>query len=296
MYKPLQSSATVMAAPAGLSLQVAITEPSWIHRGDSSWMRKNKQSAFTPLVEDHGKLMHVFVIRDDMSAFAHLHPVTADSSRFPVALPPLPAGKYRVFSDIVHESGFTQTLVSSIVLPPNVSASPSPSGDKDDSWFVGRATSGTTRVTLADGATMEWDRGSNPIIAGSPAPLRFVIRNADGTAASLEPYMGMAGHAVVERSDGSVFVHLHPMGTISMASQMAFTMRQAGDTVIGVLGKRISAAESSAMANTAVRSNVVSFPYAFPKAGTYTVWVQVRHGGGIETAAFDADVVARQVH
>jgi hypothetical protein len=142
---------------------------------------------------------------------------------------------------------------------------------------------------------MEWDRGTGPIVAGLPAPLRFVVRNADGTRASLEPYMGMAGHAVVERNDGSVFVHLHPMGTISMASQMAFTMRQAGDTVKGALGKRVSAAEASAMASATITSNVVSFPYAFPKAGRYRVWVQVRQGGRIDTAAFDADVLAQQV-
>jgi hypothetical protein len=296
MYQPLKSSASVMTTATGPALRIAITEPSWIHRGDSLWMRRNTRSAFTPLVEDHGKLMHVFVIRDDMSAFAHLHPVTSDSSSFPVALPPLPVGKYRVFADIVHESGFTQTLVSAIDVPATVSSSQQPATDPDDSWFARAVTPGATRVTFDDGAMMEWDRGTGPIVAGLPAPLRFVVRNADGTAASLEPYMGMAGHAVVERNDGSVFVHLHPMGTISMASQMAFTMRQAGDTVKGALGKRVSAAEASAMASATITSNVVSFPYAFPKAGSYRVWVQVRHGGRIDTAAFDANVLAQQVH
>jgi hypothetical protein len=295
LYKPLQSKATVTGNPAGDSLEVAITEPSWVHRGDSSWMQKNRMSAFTPLVEDHGKLMHVFVIRDDMSAFAHLHPATTDSSRFPVALPPLPAGRYRVFSDIVHESGFTQTLVSSIVIP---AAAPvaQPGGDKDDSWFTDSVKPGATKVTLADGATMEWDRGSAPVVSGLPASLRFTVTNADGSPASLEPYMGMAGHAVIERSDGSVFIHLHPMGTVSMASQMTFMMRQPGDTLTGMLGKRISAAESSAMGAAGIQSNVVSFPYAFPKPGNYRIWVQVRHSGRIDTAAFDADVVAQQVH
>ncbi len=296
MYKPFESNAMVVNTPSGASLQVAITDPSWIHRGDSLWMRKKARSSFTPLVEDHGKLMHVFVIRDDMSAFAHLHPATTDSLKFPVALPPLPAGRYRVFSDIVHESGFTQTLVSAVDLPASASASLSASSDKDDSWFAAPVTAGATKVTLADGATMEWARGSNPIVSGLPAPLRFVIRDADGSPASLEPYMGMAGHAVVERSDGSVFVHLHPMGTVSMASQMAFTMRQPGDTVRGTLGKRISEAESSAMANATIQSNVVSFPYAFPKPGNYRIWVQVRRAAGVETAAFDANVVAQQVH
>jgi len=102
--------------------------------------------------------------------------------------------------------------------------------------------------------------------------------------------MGMAGHAVVQRADGSVFVHLHPMGTISMASQMAFAMRNDGDTIRGRLGKRVSEAEMSAISHATVQSNTVSFPYAFPKEGPYRVWVQVKRGGKILTAAFDAAV------
>ncbi len=296
MYKPLSSRASLVATPTGESLNLAITDGSWIHRADSMWMHAHAQSAFTPLVPDHGKLMHLFIIRDDMSAFAHLHPATSDSASFLAKLPSLPAGKYRVFGDIVHESGFSQTLVSSINIPAVESYSQQPLGDPDDSWLAHSVTAGATKVALDDGAVMEWVRGAGPIVAGLPAPLHFELRNSDGTAASLEPYMGMAGHAVVQRNDGSVFVHLHPMGTISMASQMAFTMRQPGDTLKGALGKRVTEAETSAMASAAVTSNVVSFPYAFPRAGNYRMWVQVRHGGRIQTAAFDADVVAQHVH
>ena len=35
----------------------------------------------------------------------------------------------------------------------------------------------------------------------------------------------------------------------------------------------------------------VSFPYGFPKAGRYRMFVQIKRGGTIETAVFDADVV-----
>jgi len=94
----------------------------------------------------------------------------------------------------------------------------------------------------------------------------------------------------VTRDDGSVFVHLHPNGTISMASQMAVTMRTAADSVSGKLGQRIAA---TAMASPAMpRDGVVSFPYAFPRPGKYHVWVQVKHDGRILTGAFALNVAA----
>jgi len=286
MYKPLAAKAAIAEGV----IRVSIADSAWVHRSDTAWLTRNDASAWTPLIEDHGKLMHMFVIRDDMSAFAHLHPSTSDTVDFTAPLPALPSGKYRVFADIVHESGFTHTMVASLCVPKS-SGLPVAPGNPDDSWFAGPAAAGSN-ATLADSSRMRWDRGDAPITAGVPARLRFEITSRDGSPASLEPYMGMAGHAVVARRDGSVFVHLHPVGTISMASQMAFSMRQPGDTVRGMLGKRLNSAEMTAMQHAVIDSNVVTFPYAFPKAGDYRIWVQVKHTGQILTAAFDVRVEA----
>ena len=290
MYRPLASTAAVRHTDAGEVIEVSIADSAWIKRGDSLWLSRRDANSWSPLVEDHGKIMHLFLIRDDMNAFAHLHPSTSDSISFSAFKPPLPPGHYRVFADIVHESGFTHTLTSSVDVASS-SGSPTAMGNPDDSWFVGNATGDVRKAALESGATMEW-RSDGSIIAGKPASLRFVVRNADGSAARLEPYMGMPAHAVVMRDDGSVFVHLHPMGTISMASQMAFAMRQAGDTILGTLGKRLSVAEMSSMQHAPVTIGTVSFPYAFPKAGNYRVWVQVMLNGKVSTASFDARVGA----
>lgn len=136
---------------------------------------------------------------------------------------------------------------------------------------------------------MEWIQ-SGALKANTPLSLRFVVRNRDGTPAVLAPYMGMAAHAVVARDDGSVFVHLHPNGTFSMASQMAFSMRQPGDTIRGSLGRRLDAAESSMLKQAQPTTGEVSFPYAFPKPGNYRIWVQVRRGEKILTASFAAPI------
>jgi hypothetical protein len=89
--------------------------------------------------------------------------------------------------------------------------------------------------------------------------------------------MGMLGHAVIRRSDGSVFTHLHPMGTISMAAQSLYLDRPAS---------------TAAMLPT-TPANEVLFPYAFPQPGNYRIWVQVRTGPQILTGVFDATVQPR---
>src|SRR3989454_5313926 len=47
----------------------------------------------------------------------------------------------------------------------------------------------------------------------------LVVTDPSGRPARLEPYMGMAGHAMITRDDGAVFVHLHPAGTVSRSEE-----------------------------------------------------------------------------
>lgn len=230
---------------------------------------------WTPLIPDHGKLVHLFLMQrgqDAALALAHLHPVPVDSLTFEAALPPLPAGSYFLFADIVHESGLAQTVADTLEIPGATRATWAPS-DPDDSWSPG------------DAGAIEW-RKPESLAAGQEVALRFEVPGR-----TLEPYMGMAGHAAIARDDGSVFVHLHPLGTIAAAAQLVYTLRERGDTVRGRLGQRITQHASSLTHAGHAAGSSVSFPYVFPRPGRYRVWVQVRSGGRILTGAFQADVI-----
>jgi hypothetical protein len=160
--------------------------------------------------------------------------------------------------------------------------------DADDSWHIGALGGADTETLLSDGSLMRWLR-SDSLVAGRETTLRFEVRDSTGKPASLEPYMGMPGHAVVARDDGSVFIHLHPMGTVTVAAQQAFALRDRGDTTdSGRLRLAGDSVGPSAHAGHAMSD--VSFPYEFPKAGKYRVWVQVKRGGRVLTGAFDARV------
>lgn len=275
LYAAPETRATVDVAGGARVLTLAIT--------DSTWGR------FSPLLPDHGKLMHMFLVGEGgMDAFAHVHPVRADSTTFRVTLPPLPAGSYRVYADVVHESGFPQTFVDRVTVPAAPSSTASAAMDADDAWRVGGTSGATSR--LEDGSVMTWERGAQPLAAGREASLRFRVADAAGKPAALEPYMGMMGHAAVARDDGSVFVHLHPAGSVSATAQQLFAQREAGDTTRTADGQLVVRAPDHAMHAAGGEPGVVSFPYEFPRPGHYRVWVQVKQGGRVLTGAFDAEV------
>jgi hypothetical protein len=114
--------------------------------------------------------------------------------------------------------------------------------------------------------------------------LKFVVLDRSGQPArDLEPYMGMAAHAEILRADFSVFAHLHPSGSVPMASMMLASEK------IGVANAAELPMAGMLMPGERVPPEV-SIPFGFPKPGPYRIFVQIRRGGHIQTAAFDAHV------
>lgn len=282
LYRPYQVTAAVRAEEAARVLRLTIDDPRWGTGRD-----------WAPLMPDHGKLMHLFLVREPgLDAFAHLHPVPVDDRRFDVPLPPLPAGRYGIYADIVDESGFAQTLVQKVEVPASVQAPAGPNADPDDSFRLssplGRPAAGTALESPLDGGgVMVWERGVEPIAAGREVDLRFTVRDAAGNPAPLEPYMGMLSHAAIRRDDGAVFVHLHPVGSFSMASQEVF----ARDPALATAAPAGMDHSAHGMHHAPV--SAVSFPYEFPQPGRYRVWVQVKTGGRVRTGVFDLEVRSR---
>ena len=267
----------------GSELTVAITEPLYALR--------NQVSALMP---DHGKMMHLFLVKSgDARGFAHLHPIALDSSGTPTlraTLPQLPAGSYHVYGDVVHETGFERTLVGTLAIPDG-QPSPRSASDPDDAWFIGDPATGGA-IKLTDGSTMQVElTPKGQLRAGVEQTIRVSVSDPAGKPARLEAYLGMPAHGVVSRLDGSVYVHLHPMGTITMAAQDAFAIRDRGDTT---KAGRLNLADHSAHMPRAVRADtmpsVIEFPYEFPKGGDYRLFVQVRRAGRVHTGAFAVTV------
>ncbi len=272
LYRPFDAAASVAPQGERRVLTLSIRDPRWNGA-------PNPESRYNALMADHGKLMHLFMVREPaLDALAHLHPVArgAGALDFDAEVPPLPAGRYRVYGDIVHESGYTQTLVSSVDLADSGTRTATPT-DADDSWFGGAAIAEGPAVSsdLGNGARLVWERGDTPIAAGIERDLRFSVHDAANHVLTVEPYMGMAAHVVVASVDGSVFAHLHPSGSISMAAMQRFTTPAGDDPHAG---------------HAMPLDGRVAIPYAFPKAGRYRLFVQLKRGGAVATSAFDVTV------
>jgi hypothetical protein len=280
LYQPFTAAASILP---GRQLEFIITDSIWTGgRAANRWQRFSR----APLLPDHGKLMHLFVIRrGDREAFGHLHPVSADSARFVAPLGELPAGRYDVYADVVHETGFPQTMVALVDVPERAAGDSGGLGDPDDALFIGAPTG--DRYRLPDGGIVAWVGRPDTLRADQPAGLEFEVTEPDGRRASLAPYLGMPAHAVVHRDDGSVYIHLHPNGTVSMIAQAALGGRRDEDSVPGTLGRRLSAGPVMNHRAPAF-DGAFAFPYAFPQPGRYRVWVQLRRGETIVTAPFDA--------
>ncbi|HYK41235.1 MAG TPA: hypothetical protein VE007_02525, partial [Thermoanaerobaculia bacterium] len=189
LFRPYRASAVVAERAEGRVLRLTIDDPAWRGRG------------WHPLVPDHGKLVHLFAIREPaLDAFAHLHPLPSTERAFDAPFPDLPAGMYSVFADITDETGFPQTVTAQARIPSAPAGSPQPAGgDPDDSWITGKPLPAVPAAPgpsdLGGGMTMRWELGPDAVRAGKEMSLAFDVRDSSGAQVPLEPYMGMGAHA-----------------------------------------------------------------------------------------------------
>ncbi len=226
---------------------------------------------FTDLVPDHGYLMHLYVISDPgLDRVWHLHPKPVSNGVFEHQLPAMPAGRYRLFGDIVHRNGLPETVVATIDIP---AIDGTPLQGDDSGAYAAQA--GPLTSPLQDGFKMTFD--NQAIRPKKMSLLTFRVTDAEGAPATqMELYLGMPAHAAVVRKDFGVFAHLHPTGTVPMAAL--------------ALLDGASADPHAAHRMTAESPAEVTFPYGFPEPGDYRLFVQMKRAGKVETGVFDVTV------
>lgn len=142
---------------------------------------------------DNTKLLHLIVVRTDLSGYQHLHPTLGSDGTFTIALRTARPGSYRAITDFVID-GRKYVLGTTLTAPGPVRSIPLPAPA-----FHGSV----------DGYDVELQRPAQ-LTGGQEAQLTFRITRHGQAAGDLEPYLGSYGHLVALHAPELAYSHVHP--------------------------------------------------------------------------------------
>ena len=151
-------------------------------------------TSVTRYVENHDKLLHLIVVRNDLADFAHVHPELDATGTWRVPVNLSKAGDYRVFADFTADGGPALTLGANLHVAGQYDPQPLPA---------------VSASTVVDGYTVTLDGA--PKVEESSMLTMTVSRNGKPVT-DLQPYLGAYGHLVALRASDLAYLHVHPMG------------------------------------------------------------------------------------
>ena len=159
--------------------------------------------------------MHLIVVGEDLSYFAHIHPTFEDENNAFTIFHTFPeAGKYKIWIDFKPKDG-SQTLAA---FNSDVTGKPihKPIPITNDKQYS-KGIDGKYQIRLTI---------PREIRANSDADIAFSISDAVGyPITDLEPLMGAGGHSVIISEDIQEFLHVHPSEEVDSAWKGGPTVR-----------------------------------------------------------------------
>jgi hypothetical protein len=155
----------------------------------------------TEFVPEQTQLLHFYLVRADLTGFAHLHPSMAADGTWSAPLPAMAPGNWRAYTQFTarHPSDVTVPLVLStpLTVPGAATMQPIP------------APSNTANV---DGYTVTL---SGQPAAGQDSPLTFAFSRDGQPVTDLQPYLDTYAHVTAIRAANLAFAHLHPQNPVN---------------------------------------------------------------------------------
>lgn len=146
---------------------------------------------------DHEKLLHLYVVSEDLATYHHEHPVLDSSGTWQVDLPVLDPGTQHVVASFV---AIDDTATEhALVLGTDVLVEGAP---------VRRPLPPPAETVEVDGVTV---RLAGDPVAGRPSRL-VLTASRGGAPAALVPYLSAWAHVTAVHLGSRALVHLHPSG------------------------------------------------------------------------------------
>jgi hypothetical protein len=148
----------------------------------------------------HEKLLHLLLVSNDLSWFAHEHPRLQPDGTLVLEQSFPHGGQFTLYHD------FTPARVGMQVVPVELSVL----GDTPPTQPLKLSAAGAQDA--GNGYTVQWV--SNPPFRSlSTQRLRLKVMHDGQPVSDLEPYLGALGHLIVISQDRKHFVHSHPLPT-----------------------------------------------------------------------------------
>jgi hypothetical protein len=154
---------------------------------------------------DNTKLLHLIVVRTDLTGYQHLHPTLGSDGTFTIGLRLARPGTYRAIADFAID-GRKYVLGTNLTAPGRVETEPLPAPGIQAS---------------ADGYAVELQRPAQ-VTAGQEAQLTFRITRHGQPATDLQPYLGAYGHLVALHVPELAYSHVHPNGEDRASGAITF--------------------------------------------------------------------------
>jgi len=234
----------------------------------------------------HDKLMHLIVVKKDLSWFNHIHPKHEGNGVFTVAAKLPSGGDFKLYADYTPKGGEQEVAPHELSVEGVSMKGAKLVADKmTGKWLVKNvAAYPEAQPDAKGGAAYQVALMPMPakLEAGKEAMLHFQIRDAKGKPIKdLQPYLGAMGHCVVLSEDTEGYLHSHPMEGGAKHDMSKMDKGKMGD----MKGMNSGAPPKSGGPD-------VMFHTTFPKAGLYKAWGQFMHKGKIITAGFVLNVGA----
>jgi hypothetical protein len=172
-------------------------------------------SPVTSMVRNQTKLLHLYVVRSDLSAFRHLHPEYRNGAWEASATLPSP-GSYRVITEFsVKDAGHTDHVVlgaEAALAGPQPARTPA----------ALRSSDGTVRVAVEGGGDV-----------ASTGRLSVRVTDRRGRPVKLGAYLGATAHVTGFHTQAGSMVHLHPVGVPEIESDATVLTLHTGEIAAG---------------------------------------------------------------
>ncbi|MEO8289312.1 MAG: hypothetical protein ABI670_23130 [Chloroflexota bacterium] len=213
----------------------------------------------------HERLMHLIVVSQDLTNFAHIHPVDEGNGSYVISDTVPSGGKYLMYNEFTTADGITQ-IERDVLATDGAGAADTPASLTPDI--------GTKQEV--DGVTAQLTTNSPKIRRRIPTHFFLDVSKNGQPVTDLEPFLGAPCHIVIISADTKQFDHTH------------------GDVPGGAMAGDMTTMNMATMALPTPPAHFgpqIQFTHTFMQPGAYRIWVQFGHDGKVVTVPYNVIVV-----